>query len=189
MASLLEKVGLRSPPLNAPRGGELHPFDPAFAATVAGWVRSDDELFHLSPRTPPPLTSAKVLEWGRAGGAAFLHIASPGEPPCGYVELNPMPNEPGHWWMGHCLVAPAARGRREGSRIVRLLLREAFVSREARRLSLVVFPGNVEAVRCYQSAGFVTLHDVYRSFDTRPGTHRMLYMTIDAAGFAAARPA
>jgi len=155
------------------------PFEARHASLVAGWVRSDKDLFMLSPRTPGPLTAAKVIGWKQAGGDQLMyHDPGDGEP-CGYVELNPMPEGGRHWWIGHCIVAPHQRGNGTGLRMVRLVLDRAFEYRDARRVSLVVFPGNFGAVRCYCVAGLGERREIYREFATRPGQHRMLYMSID----------
>lgn len=162
----------------------LQPFDPQHAETVAEWVRSDRELFWLSPRTPAPLTATKITRWGRGQGCQLVYRAPRESDPCAYAELNEMPEGHDHWWLGHCLVAPSRRGQGLGGRIVRLLLECAFLVRHAQRVSLVVFPENVGAVRCYRRAGLSERGDVYRRFATRDGTHRMLYMSIDRHEFA-----
>jgi RimJ/RimL family protein N-acetyltransferase len=90
-----------------------------------------------------------------------------------------MPEGGDHWWVGHCIVAPRRRGNGIGLHMVRLLLDRAFDARNARRVSLIVFPSNFDAVRCYRAAGFSERREVYREFVTRPGRHRMLYMSID----------
>lgn len=167
------------PGVTAGRACGLVPFEAHYSGLVAGWVRSDDELFLLSPRTPGPLTPAKVIGWKQAGGDQLLYCIADDAEPWGYVELNPIPGRTGQWWVGHCLVAPYRRGKGIGLRMVRLVLDLAFDSRGATAVSLVVFPHNFGAVRCYRVAGFAERREVYREFATRPGRHRMLYMSID----------
>ena len=59
----------------------LTPFDSRHASTVARWVTTRDQLRLLAPSTEPPLTAAKVSEWVKPGGIAFLlrlqHEAGP----------------------------------------------------------------------------------------------------------------
>lgn len=170
---------IRSPrPQGKPEPG-LAPFQAACAPLVASWVRSNDELFSLAPRTPPPITVRKVLSWKRDNGHPMLYYA-PGEAePCGYVELNLLPYGEAQWWVGHCLVAPPRRGSGIGLRMLGLLLDEAFRRWNAHTVNLVVFPENFGAVRCYRRAGFSERGEVFRRFVTRAGPHRMLYMSVD----------
>jgi RimJ/RimL family protein N-acetyltransferase len=157
----------------------LNPFEPAYARLVAGWVRSDDELFALAPRTLPPLTPRKVLAWKREHGYPMLYRNEGETEPCGYVELNLLPYGQAQWWVGHCLVAPGRRGTGIGLRMVDSLLDEAFRRQAAQMVSLVVFPQNFGAIRCYRRAGFSERGEVFRHFTTRSGPHRMLYMSLD----------
>jgi RimJ/RimL family protein N-acetyltransferase len=173
--------------VDPPPTGRLVPFIGAYASTVAGWVRSDDDLFTLAPRTMPPITPAKVLGWKREGGLPMLFIGPDGPDPIGYVELNPMPMSAAEWWIGHLLVAPAHRGRRVGRQIVDLLLDAAFLHHQAAQVSLMVFPDHAPAVRCYQGAGFEERGSLYPRFDSRPGAYRMVHMVIDRARYDALR--
>lgn len=152
-------------------------FTPAHAALVTGWVRSDGELFRLSPRTAPPFTADKLLEWHVADGYAFLYQRGP-ERPCGYLELNPMKSCENQWWIGHCLVAPEHRNEGIGRHMVQQALDHAFLNLSAQQVCLVVFPSNHNAVQCYQKVGFRFQQEVHREFETRPGRYRMYYMVI-----------
>ena len=135
-------------------------------------------MLWLAPGTLPPLTATKVCSWQRDSKRLFqLHIGSePG--PCAYGEINLMQSNPVHNWIGHIIVAPARRGCGIGGQLVSLLLREAFVANAAQFVSLVVFPENHAAKRCYQRAGFVYAGDESHRF--RPGEphYRMQRMTI-----------
>lgn len=157
----------------------LAPFDPAHAKRVARWVQSDDELFALAPRTFPPLSARKVIAWQREDGYPMLYFDGGETDPCGYVELNRLPTGRAQWWLGHCLVAPHRRGKGVGLRMIDLVLDEAFCRRNAHTVSLVVFPDNFGAIRCYRRAGFSEHGEVFRRFATRAGQYRMLYMSID----------
>lgn len=129
----------------------IRPFEVHRAASVASWIRSDEELFHLAPSTIAPLTAGKVVGWTRGHGHALSLCLD--EAAVGYAELNPMADDPDHYWLGHVIIDPEQRGSGLGSHFVRALLAHAFDTLAARRVSLVVFPDNVAAVRCYHSAG------------------------------------
>jgi RimJ/RimL family protein N-acetyltransferase len=165
------------------RPAGLVAYTEAYAPQLLQWVQSDDELFQLAPRTLPPLTEAKIAAWQVDGGLRFLHWHRDEPAPNGYVELNPMPHGKDQWWLGHCLVSPLCRGQSVGQRMVRLVLEHAFELRDAKQIALVVFPSNAAAVRCYEQVGFVQHGDVMRRFATRPGRHRMLYMSIERRGY------
>ena len=47
-------------------------FDPLMAPVIARWARDDRELFWLAPKTPPPLTAAKVVAWASPDGRPLL---------------------------------------------------------------------------------------------------------------------
>jgi RimJ/RimL family protein N-acetyltransferase len=156
----------------------LADFDHRLAHTVAGWVGGPGELFWLAPKTFPPLTAEKVVAWTSLDGCPLLFYRQGIADPLGYVELNPMPGERHHLWMGHCVIRPQNRGVGMGRQMVRLMLHEAFSNRSARRVSLVVFPDNHAAVRCYRSVGFVDDGVQLRYFPTTSRQHRMLQMTL-----------
>jgi len=133
--------------------GWLVPFEPVWAELVLSWVRDAQEMYWLAPKTVPPLTVAEILSWKRPGHSPYL-LMQPGRPqPLGYGELNRMSDAPRQYWLGHLIVDPAERGKGHGKELTRLLLREAFDQRGARRVTLVVFPENRAAVACYRAAG------------------------------------
>ncbi|HWL94996.1 MAG TPA: GNAT family N-acetyltransferase [Phycisphaerae bacterium] len=125
-------------------------FDPLYAHAVASWVRDEKELLWLAPRTLSPLSAPKVMAWQRPGGNRMLLWDASSATPIGYGELNEMPNEPGHLWIGHFVIAPHFRGRGLGRRFVHALLCRGFQDLGARLVSLVVFPENQFAIRCYE---------------------------------------
>ncbi len=153
-------------------------FRPGFARTVAGWVRSREELRWLAPSTPAPLTAAKVEAWRRVGGEAFVFSQLRSAHPLAYGELNRMRHDVGHLWMGHVIVDPVHRGKGIGLRFVKRLLMEAFIRREAGRVSLVVFPGNRAAVQCYLAAGFCCTGDEHHRFIPGGPLQRLLRFEI-----------
>jgi RimJ/RimL family protein N-acetyltransferase len=165
----------------------LSPFDRLMAPLIASWARSDHELFWLAPKTPPPLTAAKVVAWPGSSGAPML-MYTEGEPqPLGYLELNPMPGELGHLWIGHCVVRPDTRSRGLGRRMVSLVLDQAFAFRNANRVSLVVFPENTAAVQCYRAAGFLDEGEQIKFFQTTGRQHDMIQMSMDICRYREVR--
>jgi RimJ/RimL family protein N-acetyltransferase len=132
---------------------QLMPFDRGQAMRVASWIRDDAEMFWLAPGTPPPITPDKVVNWTRRRGGAFLFGPREADP-VGYAELNSMQRDPRDLWIGHVLIDPQHRGQGLGRALTAALVHRAFHIERARRLTLVVFPENTAAVRCYQSAGF-----------------------------------
>jgi len=133
---------------------KLTAFRPRFAATIAAWPLNKDELRWLAPSTPPPLTAQKVKTWPRAGGLAFAYVARDSTTPVAYGEINPMRNQPDHYWLGHIVVSPDFRGHGIGRAFTIELTDHAFGPLCASRVSLVVFPDNEAAIRCYTSSGF-----------------------------------
>jgi len=161
----------------------LVPFDSVMASTVSSWVRDDHELFWLAPKTIPPLTAGKVAGWPESTGCPMLFYRDGLAQPLGYLELNPMPGHPHHLWLGHCIICPEKRGMGLGRVMVNLMLDEAFNHRQANRVSLVVFPDNTVAIRCYRDTGFVCAGDQLKYFHNTGRQHRMLRMTIDKSQY------
>ena len=166
-------------PVHAPQNLRLMPFHEQYAPDVAGWVRSPQQLRLLAPGTDPPLTPAKVSRWPKPGGRAFL-LSHPDEArPIGYGELNPMGSQRrDELWLGHIVVCPYWRGEGIGQVFVRALVSHAFDQLHARRISLIVFPDNLPAVKCYQRAGFVNVGDEYHGFNGPEPRHRFLRFEI-----------
>ena len=131
----------------------LADFDPHFAPRVLSWVRDPLEAYWLAPRTSPPLTVRKILDWA-AVGHNLLMLLTPEQPdPLAYGEVNVLLQRQREYWLGHLIVDPRHRGRGLGRQLTRLLLRRAFQRYNARRVSLVVFPENVAAVASYHAVG------------------------------------
>ncbi len=158
----------------------LRPFDARYARHVASWVADEMELFQLAPRTPPPLTPMKVLGWKRPGRTAYMITADREEAPLGYGEINLLDQRRREFWLGHLIVDPLQRGRGIGTAMVRLLIEEAVRSLGARRVSLVVFPANEAAIRCYRAAGMRDVCHEYHVFLSRRRQALLLRMAIDA---------
>lgn len=161
----------------------FRPFDPLYAPAVARWPRDGQELFWLAPKTLPPLTPAKVVAWTVTDGRPMLFHHDNVAEPIGYLELNPMPGEYGHFWLGHCIIRPEFRSSGQGRLLISLALELAFHELRATRVSLVVFPENMAAIRCYRQVGMMDVGDQYKYFEGTGRRHRMAQMTIDRASY------
>jgi RimJ/RimL family protein N-acetyltransferase len=159
-------------------------FTPVHAPLVARWVRNAEELFWLAPSATPPLSAEKVVAWTRESGNPLVLLDESGSP-IGYAELNPMRDAPSHLWIGHLVLDPAHRGQGRGEAFVRLLLDHAFNHRRARLVSLIVFPGNRSAIKCYQRAGFLIQGEQFHTFGRSSQRQRMLHLV---ARFRLTRP-
>ena len=155
-------------------------FQTAQADLVAGWAPTPRDLFWLAPKTYPPLNAAKVIAWANEEACPMVLYRDDEPEPIGYVELNPMPGERTHLWMGHCVVACQMRGQGIARTMIRMLLRYGLEMRRAQRVSLVVFPDNLGAIRCYQACGFVSAGTQTKFFHPTGRHHTMIQMTIDA---------
>lgn len=162
-------------------GSTLRPFDPSFAQELAGWVTDEEQLRWLAPGTDPPLTAAKVLGWERELGLPWLLFANDEPRPIGYGELNSMPKDQRSLWLGHVIVRRDCRGKGYGRLLTKALLDIAFDEMRCRCVSLIVFPQNVAAVKCYLQAGFRTVGDEYHRFGGRDSKYRLLRLQIEAS--------
>jgi RimJ/RimL family protein N-acetyltransferase len=131
----------------------LKPCEPGLGDLVASWVRDEREAFWLAPKTWPPITGDDVRAWQRPGHEALVLASQLDGQAVAYGELNVLNAARGDYWLGHLLVDSARRGRGLGLELTRALLRWARTHYAARTVSLVVFPENVAAIRCYQAAG------------------------------------
>ncbi|HKQ46935.1 MAG TPA: GNAT family protein [Phycisphaerae bacterium] len=201
------------PPLLKPQASSLKPsacylspFTPDFAPLVASWVRTAQELTWLAPGTPPPVTAEKVAAWGEDRKNRYLFWANSPSPyegegrggvsspsptragvkadlPAGYAELNEIPNQPAHLWIGHFLIDPSRRGRSLGVRFAQALLARAFVELAAREVVLVVFPDNKKAIRCYERAGMLQSGHERKFFKATNAEHQFLRMAMTRTRF------
>lgn len=161
----------------------LAAFDRLMAPLVAGWAREGRDLFWLAPSTPAPLTAAKVVAWAGPDGGPRLFRRDDCFEPLGYLELNPMPGQPAHYWLGHCLIRPEQRGTGLGRVMIELVLNEAFARRAARQISLMVFPENLPAFHCYVSVGFRKVNEQCKYFATTGKQYQMLHMSLSREGY------
>lgn len=164
----------------------LCPFEATSAAIVADWVVEDQDLLWLAPSTVPPLTAVKVATWRKVMGQAFCLMDIERSEPIGYGELNPMRRDRSHYWLGHVLIDPARRGQHLGLRMTRALLAYGFHELNARKISLIVFPGNLAAVACYRRAGFSDVGEECHSFARFDPPLRLLRMAVSRHQFTEA---
>jgi RimJ/RimL family protein N-acetyltransferase len=161
----------------------LTPFQGDDAAHIVGWVGTRRELFWLAPKTAWPLTISKVMGWPGSDGCPLSFRREGTNEPLGYLEVNPMPGESHHFWLGHCVLSPDHRGIGLGRRMIELALDVAFLRSGGVRTSLVVFPENFTAVECYRRVGFIDVREQIKYFTTTHRRHVMLQMTIDRERF------
>lgn len=133
----------------------------------------------MAPSTSLPLTANKVITWKRPGGRALVLIHAGDSRPLGYGELNPLRADPAHLWLGHVIVRPDQRGRGAGQALVRALLEFAAERLFARNVSLIVFPENKAAIKCYRRVGFSIAGEEYHRFGGVGPRHRFLRLDID----------
>lgn len=150
---------------------------------VLQWPRPDGEAFVLLPDTADGSS-------GATGPGAPGRVSAGGEPstgglpegaeflshpePLAYSEINHMRSGQGNWWIGHFVVHPEHRGQGLGRTLLSGLLAEAFENLEANSVCLVVFPENIAAMRCYESAGFQRIGNEYHRFASHQPRTRLL---------------
>jgi ribosomal protein S18 acetylase RimI-like enzyme len=133
---------------------ELLPFDPAHAATVAGWPRSAAEALRWCGTSKFPVTAATVAAWGRQEDVHAYELREGGRL-LAYGEVWHDAEED-EAELARLVVDPAARGRGAGRALVSALLERALGAGFA-DVFLRVRPDNAAALRCYLAAGFVTV--------------------------------
>lgn len=154
------------------------PLTDAYAALVASWIRDDEELFRLAPRTGPPITPAKVLGWVREGRSPLLLCERETRVAVAYGELNVLDSGINEYWLGHLLTDPLRRGRGLGVILTKLLIARAFERMGATCVSLVVFPENEVAKRCYRAAGMIEAGQETHTFEEYGRTRTLVRFIV-----------
>jgi RimJ/RimL family protein N-acetyltransferase len=144
--------------LSEERGpAELRPFRAGDARALLAWATTADELLQWAgPRFSFPLDERQLVAHADTDGEerhAISAVLGDHELPVGHAELEILPeHELGR--IGAVAVAPHARGRGIGAKLVDSLVDWAFEELSLHRLELVVFSFNEPARRIYRRAGF-----------------------------------
>jgi ribosomal protein S18 acetylase RimI-like enzyme len=129
---------------------DLKPFDPAYAAVVASWGGSPDEVLMWCGLREYPVPASAVLGWQADDVAGYLLFAD--GKPVGYGELW-FDEEDDEIELARIIVTPAVRGRGIGQVLVHHLT-EAALATDYSDIFMRVHPDNTAALRCYQRASF-----------------------------------
>lgn len=131
---------------------ELRPFAVADATTVARWPASAAEaaLWCGSPDFP---VAAQVVAGWQQDPDVRGHVLAVSGTLLGYGEVWCDEGE-GEAELARVIVAPGARGRGVGRRLVRGLAEQALRAGYT-EMFMRVHPTNTDALRCYRGAGFL----------------------------------
>ena len=77
-----------------------------------------------------------------------------------------------------CGGLPTGAGRGVGQAFVRALVSYAFDRLSAKQISLIVFPDNTPAIKCYRRVGFVNVGEESHDFNGTGRKHRLLRFEI-----------
>ncbi|MEV0523064.1 GNAT family N-acetyltransferase [Streptomyces sp. NPDC050439] len=131
---------------------ELRPLAPADAATVARWPASAAEVALWCGSSDFPVAAQVVAGW-QQDPDAHGHVLVASGTLLGYGEVW-CDEEEGEAELARVIVAPGARGRGIGRRLVRGLAEQALRAGHT-EIFLRVHPANTAALRCYHGAGFL----------------------------------
>jgi len=155
-------------------------FTPRHAPRVSSWIRTQADAYWLAPQTPFPITPARVRAWAVPGTEPLLLLSGDAGAPVAYGELNVLERGRAQYWIGHLIVDPEQRRRGLGRVLTQSLLQRAFRLRGALGVSLVVFPENEAAIRCYRGCGFREVGTEWHSFPAYGKRVAMLRMCVRA---------
>ncbi len=155
---------------------------PITAAKVVAWSQLARHAFVLKgvrfrcsePRTSVRADTRNDQNPTRYGGSETAAVTPTIDGPVAYGELNEMKHRADHFWLGHIVTDPAHRGRGFGTMLVRLLIDHAMHVESATKVSLIVFPDNTAAIRCYRRAGLRCMGAEYHQFGESNQRHKML---------------
>ncbi len=161
----------------------LRDFKKEDAQTIAGWLRSEEELYKWSADrfNKYPLSGddinenyAPQLETGR-----FYPLAAVDENKnlIGHFIIRyPREDDDGVIRFGFVIVDPAVRGKGYGKEMLRLGIAYVKKHLSASRIDLGVFDNNESARHCYEAVGFKEY--AVRECELPPGTWKCIDMEI-----------
>jgi ribosomal protein S18 acetylase RimI-like enzyme len=129
---------------------DLQSFDPARAADVSGWTRSEAETRAWCGRDEVRVPPEVIAAWGCERDVRASAVPD-GTSLVAYGELW-LDDEEGEVELARLIVAPDGRGKGVGRWLAARLAREA--QRLHPSVFLRVLPENEAALRCYVAAGF-----------------------------------
>lgn len=139
----------------------LRAYEPADAAVICTWLRTEEELYRWSADryNSFPLRAVDIDRQyaAQAAGGRFFPLSAADE--AGrllghFIIRYPDAANAASVRFGFVIVDPALRGRGLGQEMLRLGIRYARESLRATRIDLGVFADNTAARRCYEALGF-----------------------------------
>jgi len=136
---------------------ELRAFEGEYAATVAGWAVSAQEVALLTGREEYPFPAGILTSWRKISEDIKAYLYFDGETPIAYGELW-LDDDEDEVELARLVLAPDLRGKGIGTQFVRALLEPA-LSAGYSDIFLRVRPDNEPAIRAYLRAGFHPVAD------------------------------
>ncbi|MCX5585950.1 GNAT family N-acetyltransferase [Streptomyces erythrochromogenes] len=155
----------------------LRPFRPADdAPALRSWVPGPVELMTWAgPHFTWPLDDAQLAAYAAEPGRRTWTAVSPDAAPVGHISLV-------DGRLGRVLIAPEARGRGLGERLVSLAVSLGFDELALTEIALGVWTHNTAALRVYEKLGFRTTEtlEAVETVDGMPwSVHRMRLTASD----------
>jgi RimJ/RimL family protein N-acetyltransferase len=131
------------------------------APAIAGLASSPEDVRQAAPSDRFPLHARDVQRWLEHERRSGFVLEEDGHV-IAYGELNPEPDRPHGFWIGHLMVRTDHRFRGVGRQVVGGLLRYGFLNLRARAVRIGAFDDNPAALACYRACGFreVWRHEV-----------------------------
>ncbi|MET9639189.1 MULTISPECIES: GNAT family N-acetyltransferase [Streptomyces] len=163
--------------MDLPQPLALRPFHPAAdAPTLRSWLSGPTDLMTWAgPNFRWPLDDAQLIAYAAEPGRRTWTGVSPDGTPLGHVSLA-------DGRLGRVLIAPGARGRGLGERLVSLAVSVGFDELALPEIALGVWTHNTAALRIYEKLGFrttATLEAVETVDGTPWSVHRMRLTASD----------
>jgi RimJ/RimL family protein N-acetyltransferase len=158
---------------------QLEPFTSSDFSRLISWIDNEEELIQFAgPIFNFPLTKRQLNKYLEDKNRFAFKV----------VEVNPKQN------IGHCEIylseqkaklcriligEKSFRGKGLGLQIVNDLLEISFTKFDKSFAELNVFDWNVNAIKCYENAGFVINKNIVKTIEVNGKTWTSLHMTID----------
>lgn len=128
---------------------------------IAGWVRTEEELYRWSsdrygffPLLPYSIDENYIPQLQTGRFIPLTGVDEEGRPVGHLIIRYPNENDDSSVRFGFVIVDPEIRGKGYGRELLRLAIQYVKDNLTATRIDLGVFVNNPKARRCYESAGF-----------------------------------
>lgn len=122
--------------------------------SICDFVRSDEEVFYVSPKFRYPLTAEQILKVLENRYSPTVIVSGDSPEPLAYANLYDRDEESMSIWLGNVIVSPGYRGTRVAAYLIETMLDIARLEHGVRTMKLYCHNTNTRALLFYCRQGF-----------------------------------